>query len=59
MNRHRQGRKLDHALVQRIERLQNSGTPKRAIARQLGVSYNTVQKYTRRNPVPSPLKQPS
>ncbi|WP_147274339.1 helix-turn-helix domain-containing protein [Bremerella cremea] len=41
-----QGRKLDNALVQRIQRMHNSGSPKRTIARVLGVSYNTVSKYS-------------
>lgn len=57
MNNHRQGRPLDHALIDRIHRLHQAGHPYRAIARETGVSYNTVKKYTTASQTHDPLSR--
>lgn len=52
MSKQNQGKRLPHVLVTRIERMTREGRSLRGIAREVGVSYNTVAKYSPRDTTP-------
>lgn len=52
MSKQNQGKRLPHVLVTRIERMTREGRSRRGIAREVGVSYNTVAKYSPRDTSP-------